>query len=1169
MMHYDSLICLGSHSDYGINALSKICEMPFQLLTINDVNNKCIFCGARGAFFKCAVGHCINYYHLNCNQKGLVIISRENGRAKMPHYRFTLCHLHQNSVEIDLVEQQFYEKISSIFSHDDLRTAMASVFSNASSSVDSTTPPSSRSTVSEASNITTRGKDAKQQTKKDRKTTSTRGVASHGRSKEEHLADNQMLTGSDGSLLLQQMGLMPSDGRCLLVDEYLAIRRNGSQRNVKKFDWDIYKILFAKFNADLLQPSLPHNIETCDLNSDLRMVLSLDGCVESPSDISRLTLESEPSIMNITNSMSMQLRQRSTLLKTSEEAEMENNSASRSVESSAESYADLPEFLEPLVRPSTPVEHVSPHYDNRMIHSAMEVMEVYGYRTHRPHFVLVKFGNRAAWLSVAVLKSKRHGTIKSMLLDYIAIGMLEYEYLKRVLRLAYYLPKSGRVIPIIHLPKDKAEKKTNDYNERRTLGGFSWNVTPSVEGYLHTTLITPLKLSDEYSGQGKTLFDGILNIEDVQSNMLYDPEDEAADLNFVNRQANVLVAILRSVNKAIEEQKQRLLKSLSIEVSYQNRLHEDAGMISQYVKLTLQMTRWSHFRQFFMYAVEMFNNVFEYESQKETNNAKTLQLKAESTLETDDKEFCSVCLMSEQAQKQTMTQCARCYIRVHNKCYIAYKNSVPEPAPTDSKAGTYKNDWYCEPCEYEVLMNANSKTATCNNVVCCACYSSGGAFKRVTEMMGKKIQQGSPVKWIHLHCVALLLPRVVCQEWVALSRWELRNVVNNDTEICKICSVNGGFMLTCAHPRCNVIFHTTCAWVEGAYVKESPYHNSSEIETIVRNLYPNSELFPTISLRVYCIQHSIELFSEQAVKKVKERKCIAYTHYRRCPWYSTRKNPEPKQITLPLTSCPAPVEITLNGAIETVEADGHKRKVDFDVTSVLLLRAQSRPKQRKSLTKIPSYLAPSIQQVRHVAQQCQDVLMMNYQEEMLNNAQNLLVDQVQPQPMMNNHMIMNPEYAMMMSNPMAAMMNPQHMGMMVSHPTMMTNPMQKPMLQPMMYNAPPQYMTDRSQYVMNMPTGHMQANSYANQLARARMGVRPMSMPPTMMVYPTGMNMMPMNQHMMQMAQHPYMAAAYAQPVPMMPEYWDQGNNMMQYNDQQPHIDNTYVNGGDTGYQKK
>ncbi|GFE54226.1 PHD-finger domain-containing protein, putative [Babesia ovis] len=644
------------------------------------------------------------------------------------------------------------------------------------------------------------------------------------------------------------------------------MRRYGSHRNTKRFEWHPYSVLFTKVTPEWFSAEINPYMETTELCKDLRSVLVFDKCAETASDLSRLTLECEPCLMNISNSMALQLKQQSITMRLSGKVDAEASEIGPTRDTSNRDNGAHNSHR--LSNPLTPIiEHMNmlpPRYDINIRNALMDKFQMVGYRTHRPIFVLARFGNKAAWFSIAYLRSKKYGYTKRIVLDYINLGILEYEYLQRVIRSCYYLPMQTKVIPIIAKPAERNEQEVNGDVDKVTLGGFCWDVEPTVEGYLTNRLVTPLKLSDDTSQANTHPFGGsLINVEDVEANMLYKEDATTRTTNFVSKQANILVGILRTVNNAIEEHKKLIMEKVAAEHAYRNRVHENALMTDQYSKLAFQMNRWSHFRQSLMQSLDMFNSILAYETQADSETSQSIKAKAEATNDISEKEFCSVCLLSEPAHKLLMHQCNRCFIRVHYKCYVVYKTLVGDQVNLDVKPEGTTNEWYCDPCEYEILMNANSKSALCNNAVCCVCYSSGGALKRVSEVAGKRQQSMLPIKWIHLHCVALLMPRVICHDWAALNKWELRNVKFTTGEKCMICLVNGGIMLHCAERDCHVKFHTTCAWIGGAYVTESPFHNSTEIEGGRKMFTPNAELFPTLALRVYCIKHTVERFSEK------------------------------------------------------------------------------------------------------------------------------------------------------------------------------------------------------------------------------------------------------------------------------------------------------------------
>ncbi|ORM39448.1 uncharacterized protein BXIN_2972 [Babesia sp. Xinjiang] len=1167
----------------GMLHLLKLCELTLQFLKMPERSHRCIFCGGRGAFFKCASENCGHYYHLSCNTNGMVVVESENDDTKITNYRFMLCQTHMNNTDVEQTKQLFKSKMALLTENETVKRPIGMSMKMPPSSDAMTPLSSSSSSIADTPKHATRGQWNSKLLRGDRKQMTSRGLAGGIRKLDEYLLPTNSLRSTRiGRPAAPKDKGIARDYISALLHEYGMLRRYGYQRNAKVFEWRPYEVLFTKFGVDLFSDNSPTQEELEELYKDLRSVLVFDNSVDSAADLNRLALECEPSIMNISNSMVLQLKQG---IQTAELSGNQNDEHVPATYAITQPNVYGTEFDVHNTSATTEYEKESYGKVNLASQASTEcesqrdIYEIVGYKTHRPVFILAKFENRAAWFSVIYLKSKKHGGVKQMILDYINIGMLEYEYLKRVMRSTYALPSQSRVVPIFSQPEETEIDEPAPEADKVNLGGFCWDVEPTAEGYLKNRLVTPLKHYHEaVSANDKMSLGAMIKVEDVEANMLYNPVAQPKKMTFVSKQANVLVGMLRAVNKAIEEQKQVLKERLALENDYGNRMHEDVLLVEQYKKLTGQMNRWSHFRQTVINAVNLFNKLLLYEAGKEQDDAKTGESVAETVKETADKEFCSVCLMSEPAHKQVMHQCNRCYIRVHYKCYVTYKQATSEQVAVDLKVDGTSTEWYCDPCEYEILMNANSRIIMYNNAICCACFSSGGALKRVLESPSKKQIPLMPVKWIHVHCAALLMPTISCQDVFGLTKWELRNLQFNGADRCVICMVTGGATVECAEPNCQAKFHTTCAWVGGAYVVESPFHNTTELPAMGKSVLAHNELFPSLAFRMFCLRHTASRFSEKAVTILMRRRCFAYTHYLHCPWYPTRDAHDSRSVVLPLRPCTSHIEVTRNGTIQGLLGDMGRRKEGVDVLTDHMSFEKHAKQKRMPMLKPNPDLMSSHPPGMMMNQQFPGMPMMNPAHGgIVHYPHGMVINGTQPMIINGQPMLPAPGHPLMVApgRPMIIAGGPP---MLVSaHPRGLVNVrrhivpsgMPKPVMAPIMYGAQPQFMVEQPQFGVATMTSHIPGNGFLQSVGQPRMNSIKMPAQPTMMPYVQPMNVMPMSGPVMPVAQQPQFHQGYPQPVQMVPKYWNNKSNLMQYKGKPPCPDNPYVGAGNMGYMEQ
>ncbi|GFE56122.1 PHD-finger domain-containing protein protein, putative [Babesia ovis] len=214
-----------------------------------------------------------------------------------------------------------------------------------------------------------------------------------------------------------------------------------------------------------------------------------------------------------------------------------------------------------------------------------------------------------------------------------------------------------------------------------------------------------------------------------------------------------------------------------------------------------------------------------------------------------------------------------------------------------------------------------------------------------------------------------------------------------------------------------------------------------------------------------------------------------------------------------------------------------------------------RAKQRKSSSKAAQSSMSNHIQSSMMTQQYPG-MMMNYSAGMMVNGPT----------MMNSPMLMNHGHSMMMNSVPQVMMNAHHPGMINMRHSMAPNIMRKPLVPHLVYGTQGPYMMEQAPYGVSAPASHMSANAYPQQMTQQRMSAMKMTMQPTMMPYMQPMNMM----QMMPMVQQPqYQHPGYGQPMQVVPQYWSQRGNGMQYKDQQSCTDEQYIGVGNMGYMEQ
>ncbi|KAK1443343.1 hypothetical protein BgAZ_202190 [Babesia gibsoni] len=1151
-------------------------EMPFQVTKSPDHKHRCTFCGAKTAYFKCTSEACNNYYHVQCNTNDTVIAYHNGNEGRKPSYRFLLCMAHMNVYEIDLVKCRFHSKI----------TLMAEYETFTKPKVNQKARPSKTSSASSTSTSapkTSKKNQSNQKNVRERRTTATRSVSSKRKMVDgimPYLEDKVEKGGSSASYSdLGDKSTHVNDYIACLVNEYGVQRRQLYQRNTKKFEWWPYDVLFSKIGPDLFGTTTPDNLILSELYKDLRGILSLGKGVYTVNDMKKIAVEAEPAIVNISKSMSAQL------------SSLRAHVRDLYTHGEGVDYMRDPRNImgygmpgqNPFMQMDNAVKRHLKLGDKGAYPDFFHVVNTY---KTRPIFAIAKFGNRNVWFSCAYMKSRNYNHARLTLLDYIPIGDMEFEYFRRVLKSVYYMRHINKTIPVLARVKPTPVKKEHKREDKdmKTIdyGGFTWDLEPSAADCLRKRLIdnSAIDSSSLSDVASKHDFIGDAIKWDQLNHTPTVKKYEAMDSDsFVMKQTNSLVSALNALNAAIEIQKMSIKAKLEQEHRYADRMHEDKSMVEQYARVAVRMNRWSHFRWSLQQSVDMFNFLLEYESRGETNKGKddADASKADAIKDVVDKEFCSVCMLSEQAYKQLMNQCGRCFMRAHYKCYASYRPLTGDSAYSNSKEEDKSSQWYCEPCEYEMTLNGDNKEATYNTAICYVCCSSGGALKRVAETTNRKSQNNGIVRWIHLHCAAFLMPRVNCQDWVDLSKWELKGIKLNLDDKCGICQVEGGVIVKCNVDRCYERFHITCALVSGSYIEESCIHNTSELHAPPKSAF--GDLFPTLSFTFVCRLHTIECYGENAVKTLMKRRCHAYTHYLFNPASSLKQSKDSRLSSLPLKMYPSPVEITRDGPIKnTAVIIPHplsQREEVYTQPEHPTKESTPQPKVKTVIRKSPATHKVVPQQQIMIPQPHQNLVMVNsHHGMMMNTAPQVVIAGGHPMLLNGSHTIipsrvptilMNGAHHMVMNQAPSYVMNPPQQRMMMMNPPrgMVPKDMHSSMMGQVLYGSQRAYVNEMPRYGVSAIASNMSSNAYVQHMAPPAMSPMEMHMQPVMAAYETHMPTLTVNGAMQQHQQ--YHPNGYMQQVQVIPKYWDPRMNQVQYAEPHSSQESTYVGMGGMG----
>lgn len=1153
----------GSEEASVTPSLMKLYGMPYEATKLENHIYACCLCGTKTAYFKCASEKCENYYHIQCNASRVVVArhAAPSPDGNQPSYRFAFCHLHMNANEIDLVKRRFHSKVVRIAEYEIFQKAMGE------SQKESSAGNSSSSTANgNVTNTNNRAQSNTKHLKNERTGISTRSASIQKKSDDSMMPMNDLKVDKRAVRAEQNNAKNAhiKDYIACLVNEYGVLRRQSCQKNIKKFEWWPYDVIFSKVGPDLFGTTNPINSTLVELYKDLRAVLCFEKPTYSMDDLKKITQECEPCVINISNSVTSQLQRLSIMPNTGTYSFDPINGIIGSVG---------PDVFR---QDSTYADAIATHYmmndANIGTNLADDMFEIMAYRTSRPCFALARLGGAAAWFSCIYLRSMKHNVHKVVLADYVSMGAVEYEYLRRVLRSVYHLRKQGKVVPILSRPSYVQKVETQQGAKTVALGGFTWDVNPTSNSYLRNADVSASN-SPSYMNAANpdTRIEDEVQVDDLDRSLSPKDGDIPEKQLFVVKQAKTLLNVLRTLNGLIDKHTRRLQEKVDLEHLYSKRMHENKALVEQYSQTASRMNRWSHFRWSMHQAVEQFNYLLTYEGEIDHDEEKIDAIK-----DTTDKEFCSVCLMSEQAYKQLLHQCSRCFIRVHYKCYVSYKTKVNESSNSFVKAEDTSSKWYCDPCEYEICMNSHSRGATCNNAVCCICCSSGGALKRTGDGTNKKNSSHVQVRWIHLHCAAFIMPKITCLDWMDLNKWDIKGLKVNNSDKCNICRTFGGYMLQCCEDGCTSKFHVTCAWVSGAYVGESCTHNTSEIRNAPKFAY--SELYPTLSFEMACMKHTVQRFSERAVKTLQKRMSIAYTHYLYNPQSSLKETKESKALSLPLQTCLSPVTITKTGPIKTQvygrESPSTSREPTYNPPDQHQYDVQMRQMKMPMMQTAPE-MVHAIPQQMMMKPQYQSMVMMNTPHGiMMNGGHGMVVSGGHP-------VFMNGAHAMMPNRPPAMVMNGrphimvngnQHLMMAAHHPRMMmmNPPVSMPpseVQKPMAYGIKRPYMNEQPRYGVSAIASHLSSSVYAQPMPDHGMHQMEAPVPCMMTPYGAPVTTVPMNGALNHMVPHPqYIPSGYMQPVQMVPKYWNPRTNQMQYNETHPVTENPYLGVEGMGY---
>lgn len=162
------------------------------------------------------------------------------------------------------------------------------------------------------------------------------------------------------------------------------------------------------------------------------------------------------------------------------------------------------------------------------------------------------------------------------------------------------------------------------------------------------------------------------------------------------------------------------------------------------------------------------------------------EIKEEPEQEEEEESCCAVCRERESYEDDPIVYCDGCNVAVHQFCYGIRDVS--------------SDKWFCEVCTEE---KAGGKKNRSRQLQCQLCPHRGGALKRT-----------KCGRWVHVQCF-LWIPELHVElgEDDALVLGELNRLdPDRKTLECSLChSKKGKGIIQCAHKRCLVAFHVSCA----------------------------------------------------------------------------------------------------------------------------------------------------------------------------------------------------------------------------------------------------------------------------------------------------------------------------------------------------------------------
>ncbi|EKX73758.1 conserved hypothetical protein [Theileria equi strain WA] len=873
------------------NSLVQILDTNRIFRHLESDNNKCYSCAAKNAFFKCSSENCPNYIHLHCAGGGSIVVDANYQYNKRNNYRFLLCQTHLKDDEIDIVKCRFLSKLS-------LTAEYMNIQHTSSVEQKDITPNTNENLKRREQNATSPGS-----IQKHCRSSTTKINYNHNlyfqkteqpfaTKKSAYNSFQQAFSGTN-TQYMQSINT--------LVLEYNALRRNTNQKNLRGFEWWYYEILFARIRPDIFEDLLvPENDPLYHLYSDIKGILNFERNSYSLTDLKRIFNGSEIGIQSVINSL---------LLNVSPKLEISDVSPTEDDDANYTFWG-----LNSL--PNCGDKHSTlSHNSGNITKSGDSNAEMY-----RPRFALVNLNNRASWISFIFLyNTELMPKPEVVILDYIPLSILEYEYFHRILRSVYYIPREDLLGPTILPLLSSSNVKNNNENvlefNKNTinLNGYSWELEPPLYSYMKSFNSNSSKSSNILDRKlfghielAEICKDGFLNFAKQFSSSCKGVSSD----NFVAKQSIALITALKAVDDALDQHKKQLANSIRMENEYYSHCHHNKSLIEKSKEISASMHRWVHFKTVFQQSMDNFISSM-YSS---LNTDAEIEIPQHDSNIATSKEYCSVCLMPELSHKHMLQQCMRCCVRVHHRCYASYR---PLFNPKVTKQEDSLTSWLCEPCEHEIGITSRYDVNH-NSAICCVCSSSGGAMKKVGTSFhaSNKGHLSSPI-WIHLVCAVFLMPNVTCLDWYALSMWDLRDIKYNVVDCCSVCRVSGGYTLKCSDDSCNLKFHPMCAWVGGNYVEYSPFHNTATLSSMLKYDSTWNDVFPAICLRPYCIKHSTEKFNEKVVKEQSLKRSFAYTHYLYHPDPFGKQKIRPRISRLPLEPIYSPVTITKQGAIKS------------------------------------------------------------------------------------------------------------------------------------------------------------------------------------------------------------------------------------------------------------